>query len=63
MHVVPPGGKLRRPYLVGPLGVQLPRRFTEKVSQESVTSEPNNSSQDDHCAADYHGDGNKGRGE
>jgi len=28
----------------GPLGVQLPRRLTEKVPQESVTSEANNSS-------------------
>ena len=28
----------------GPLGVQLPRRLTEKVPQESVTSKPNNSS-------------------
>jgi hypothetical protein len=50
-------------YLVGPLGVQLPRRLTEKVSQESVTSEPNNSSQDNHGGADYHGNGNKGREE
>jgi hypothetical protein len=50
-------------YLVGPLGIQLPRRLTEKVSQESVTSEPNNSSQDDHGGADYRGEGNKGRGE
>ena len=59
----PAGRKIEAAYLVGPVGVQLPRRLTEKVSQESVTSEPNNSSQDDHCAADYHGDGNKGRGE
>ena len=46
-----------------PLGVQLPRRLTEKVSQEPITPEPNNSSQNDHGAADYHGDGSKGRGE
>jgi hypothetical protein len=38
-------------------------RLTEKVSQESVTPEPNNSSQDDRGGADYHGDGNRGRGE
>jgi hypothetical protein len=48
---------------VGPLGIQLPRRLTEKVSQESITSEPNNSSQDSHGGADYHGNGNKGREE
>ena len=41
----------------------VPRRLTEKVSQESVTSEPNNASQNDHCAAGYRGEGNKGRGE
>ena len=38
-------------------------RLTEKVSQERVTSEPDNSSQDDRGGADDHGDGNKGRGE
>jgi hypothetical protein len=48
---------------VGPLGIQLPRRLTEKVSQESITSEPNNSSQNSHGGADYHGNGNKGREE
>ena len=48
---------------MGPLGIQLPRRLTEKVSQESITSEPNNSSQDSHGGADYHGNGNKGREE
>ena len=62
MHTVPLGRKLRRP-IWWDLGVQLPRRLSEKVSQEVVTSEPNNSSQDDHCAANYHGDGNEGRGE
>jgi hypothetical protein len=46
-----------------PLGVQLPWRLTEKVSQESVTAEPNDSCQDDHCAAEYDGNGNKRRGE
>jgi mannosyltransferase OCH1-like enzyme len=56
-----PGPKLLA-YLVGPLGIQLPRRLTEKVSQESVTSESNNSRQDNHGGADYRGDGNKGRG-
>jgi hypothetical protein len=45
----------------GPLG--LLRRLTEKVSQESVTPEPDNRSQDDHGGADDHGDGHKGRGE
>jgi hypothetical protein len=48
---------------VGPLGIQLPRRLTEKVSQESITSEPNNSSEDNHGGADYHSNGNKGREE
>lgn len=38
-------------------------RVTEKVSQESVTPEPNDSSQDDRGGADDHGEGNKGRGE
>jgi hypothetical protein len=61
------GGATRPPteaaYLVGSLGIQLPWRLTEKVSQESVTSEPNNNSQDNHGSADYHGDGNKGRKE
>ena len=47
---------------MGPLGIQLPRRLTEKVSQESITSEPNNSSHS-HGGADYHGNGNKGREE
>jgi hypothetical protein len=60
--VVPAGRKLKRPS-GGPLGVQLPRRFTEKVPHESVTSEPSNSSQDNHGGAGYHGNGNKGRGE
>ena len=45
----------------GPLGIQLPRRLTEKVSQELVTSEPNNGSQDNHGGAEYRGDRNKGR--
>ena len=57
MHTVPLGRKLRRP-IWWDLGVQLPRRLSEKV-----TSEPNNSSQDGRGGADYHGDGNKGRGE
>ena len=51
----------RRAHAGGPLGIQLPRRLTEKVSQESVTSEPNNGSQDNHGGADYRGDRNKGR--
>ena len=40
----PAGPQTEAAYLVDPLGVQLPRRLTEKVPQESVTSEPNNSS-------------------
>jgi hypothetical protein len=59
----PAGRQTEAAYLVGPLGVQLPRRLTEKVSQESVTSEPDNSSQDNHGGADYYGNGNKGRKE
>jgi hypothetical protein len=53
----------RRAHTGEPLGIQLPRRLTEKVSQESVTSEPNNGSQDNHGGANYRGEGNKGRGE
>ena len=45
----------------GPLGLLW--RLAEKVSQESVTPEPDNRSQDDRGGADDHGDGNKGRGE
>ena len=59
----PAGPQTEAAYLAGPLGIQLPRGLTEKVSQESVTSEPNNSSQDNHGGADYHGNGNKGREE
>ena len=62
-YVVPPGRKTQPAYLVGPLGIQLPWRLTEKVSQEPVTPKPNDSSQDDYCAAGYHGEGSKGRGE
>jgi hypothetical protein len=59
----PAGPQTEAAYLVGPLGIQLRRRLTEKVSQESITSEPNNSSQDNCGGADYHGNGNKGREE
>jgi hypothetical protein len=45
----------------GPLG--LPWRLAEKVAQESVTPEPDNSRQDHRGGADDHGDGNEGRGE
>jgi hypothetical protein len=48
------GGTFRHPVASGAY---------RKVSQESVTSEPNNSSQDNHGGADYHGNGNKGREE
>jgi hypothetical protein len=59
----PAGPQTEAAYLVGPLGIQLRRRLTEKVSQESITSEPNNSSQDNCGGADYHGNGNKSREE
>jgi len=39
-----PPGRNRSGLSGGPLGVQLPRRLAEKVPQESVTSESNNSS-------------------
>ena len=59
----PAGPQTEAAYLVGPLGIQLRRRLTEKVPQESITSEPNNGSQDNHGGANYRGEGNKGRGE
>jgi hypothetical protein len=43
----------------GPLGLLW--RLAEKVSQESVKSEPGNNSQDARGGAHDHGDGNKGR--
>ena len=45
----------------GPLGLLW--RLPEKVSQESVKSEPDNNSQDHRGGADDHGDGHKGGSE
>jgi hypothetical protein len=36
------GPQTEAAYLAGPLSIQLRRRLTEKVSQESITSKPNN---------------------
>jgi hypothetical protein len=60
MHLLVQGR--RRAHAGGPLGIQLPRRLAEKVSQESVIPEPDNSSQDDRGGADDHGEGHEGRG-